>query len=97
MSPSALAEDRGNWIEEIEHPFATLTSPMCVPGSSCNPPWIYTPLFSPVFPSDPEQHPEEHPEEDPEEDPTTINLSQEKSSHLAARTTQSRDSATLSG
>lgn len=29
MSLSPLAEDRGNWIEEIEHPFATLTSPMC--------------------------------------------------------------------
>lgn len=25
---AAVVEDRGNWIEEMERPFATLTSPM---------------------------------------------------------------------
>lgn len=42
MSLSPLAEDRGNWIEEIEHPFATLTSPMCFRKRA----WIYRRLES---------------------------------------------------
>ena len=53
MSLLTLVEDRGNWIEEIEHPFATLTSPMCAPGSER---WISIDVSSlfwePLFPSD---------------------------------------------